>query len=431
MSDVNPTELERLSQVAETRTWEQIAAEDKAKIASAIAPDASLPLAIVYPKTTAELAEVMTFTNHSSWQILPYGNGSKIGWGGLVHPVKLAISTSKLNRLIEHAIGDLTVTVEAGMKFSDLQNQLATANQFLPLDPAYPETASIGGIIATADTGSLRQRYGAVRDLLLGLSFVRADGQIAKAGGRVVKNVAGYDLMKLFTGSYGTLGIISEVTLRVYPIPPASNTVILTGEKEGIALALRTVMASALTPTCLDLLSAELSHQLGFSSQIGLLLRFQSISESTERQAAIALEIGEKLNLAGVKINNLDEKNFWKQFKSQIWNKSDESAIICKIGVKPTQATEAIAAHSSIGSIHAARGIGILRFADPEKPSTIRHDYEEKGGFLTILSAPVAVKQQLDAWGCDRSNSINLMRVIKQKFDPQKLLSPHRFIGGI
>ncbi|PSB02221.1 FAD-binding oxidoreductase [Merismopedia glauca] len=430
-SSLNSTEIEKLSNIAETCIWEQIATEDKARIDQAIAPDTSPPVAIVYPKTTQELAEVMTLASDRSWQVLPCGNGSKISWGGLVHPVKIAIATTKLNHLIEHAIGDLTVTVEAGIKFSDLQKQLATANQFLPLDPAYPETATIGGIIATADTGSLRHRYGGVRDLLIGFSFVRADGKIAKAGGRVVKNVAGYDLMKLFTGSYGTLGIISQVTFRVYPLPPASTTVLLSGEKEGIDQALRAVVASALTPTSLDLISPNLSTQLGFAKQMGLILRFQSIPASVQQQAAITLEISQKLGLKGLNLESQDEANLWHRLPQQIWNNADGTATIAKIGVKPAKAVEAIASHASIGLIHAGKGIGLLRFTDAERLSTMRDNCENQGGFLTLLEAPATVKHKIDAWGSDRSNSINLMRIIKQKFDPQHLLNPHRFIGGI
>ena len=175
--------------------------------------------AIDLPVTAAELAELVRSAHHTKSPLSVAGNQSKSDWGGCITGAKTTISTQKLDRLIDHAIGDLTVTVEAGMKFDRLQQILATAQQFLPLDPAYPDRATIGGIIATADAGSLRHRYGGVRDLLLGINFVRADGKMAKAGGRVVKNVAGYDMMKLFTGSYGTLGILTEVTFRVYPLP--------------------------------------------------------------------------------------------------------------------------------------------------------------------------------------------------------------------
>ena len=166
--------------------------------------DISLPIAM--PQTATELAELVAKANADRAPIVVAGNRTKLEWGGIVTGAKSIVTTQKLDRLIAHAVGDLTVTVEAGMQFARVQEVLAAAGQFLPLDPVYPDRATIGGIIATANTGSLRHRYGGVRDLLLGISFVRADGKIAKAGGRVVKNVAGYDMMKLFTGSYGTSG---------------------------------------------------------------------------------------------------------------------------------------------------------------------------------------------------------------------------------
>ncbi|NES72750.1 MAG: FAD-binding oxidoreductase, partial [Okeania sp. SIO2D1] len=203
----------------------------------------------------------------------------------LVSQVDLVVSTQKLNRIVEHAVEDLTVSVEAGVKLADLQQRLRAAGQFLPLDPAYPETATLGGILATADAGSWRQRYGGVRDLVLGLSVVRADGEIAKAGGKVVKNVAGYDLMKLFVASYGTLGIISEVTLRTYPLLKASQTVAAAGDESAIAKLTESLLCSALTPTAIDLLSTRLVEDLALGNGFGLLVRFQSLGASVEEQS--------------------------------------------------------------------------------------------------------------------------------------------------
>ena len=222
--------------------------------------DISLPIRM--PKIAAELAELVTLAHSDQLPLIVAGNSSKLDWGGIVDGAKTIVSTQKLDRLIAHAVGDLTITVEAGMPFARLQSILATEGQFLPLDPAYPDRSTIGGIIATADTGALRHRYGGVRDLLLGISFVRADGKIAKAGGRVVKNVAGYDMMKLFTGSYGTLGILTEVTLRVYPLPTTTGTVVLTGAVEGLEQAAKILLASTLTPIAADVLSTAFSQQL-------------------------------------------------------------------------------------------------------------------------------------------------------------------------
>ena len=178
---------------------------------------------LVTPNNITALAEVVKTAIANKWQLIPSGNGSKLDWGELTTNVDLIVSTQKCDRIIAHAVDDLTVTVEAGITLAQLQAKLKEHNQFLPIDPAFPQEATIGGILATADTGSWRQRYGGIRDLVLGISFVRGDGAIAKAGGKVVKNVAGYDLMKLLIGSYGTLGIITEATFRTYPIPENSQ----------------------------------------------------------------------------------------------------------------------------------------------------------------------------------------------------------------
>ena len=138
---------------------------------------------------------------------------------------------ANLNQVVEHGEEDLVITVQAGMKIKDLNNFLASKGQFLPIDPFFEEEATVGGVVATANNLSWRQRYGGVRDLILGLSFVRADGEVVKAGGKVVKNVAGYDLMKLFTGSYGSLGIITQVTFRLYPLVAHSSSIFVGGGK--------------------------------------------------------------------------------------------------------------------------------------------------------------------------------------------------------
>lgn len=201
---------------------DHIAAELGSALAQVTA-DHTLPQAVVYPTSETQLAEVMACAHQNQWRVLPCGAGSKLVWGGLGQGVDLAISTARLNQIIDHAVGDMTLTAQAGLTLAELTPKLAAVNQFLPLDPAYPDRATLGGIVATGDTGSLRQRYGGVRDMLIGLSLVRYDGQIAKAGGRVVKNVAGYDLMKLFTGSYGSLGIISQLTFRLFPVQETSD----------------------------------------------------------------------------------------------------------------------------------------------------------------------------------------------------------------
>ena len=426
----NQQELEKIVGVGNFQLWDEIESVRQQQIIQSLASGTPIQ-GLIYPQTQQQLAEVIAYTNQQQLKVLPCGFCSKIDWGGLVKNIDFAVSTQGMNQLIEHAVGDLTVTVEAGMKFSQLQAILAQENQVLGFDPSYPETATIGGIIATGDTGSLRQRYQSIRDLILGISIVRYDGKIAKAGGRVVKNVAGYDLMKLFTGSYGTLGIISQITLRVYPQAEASGTVILTGEAEAISQVNQILLASALTPVAVDLISSDLSKILGFGDNIGLMVRFQSIAEGVKQQSQRLIELGEKIGLKAIYIDS-DEENLWQQLKQQIWQSESNTDIVCKIGIAPTSAVKTLTQCQTLGIIHAGVGLGVLRFesVSPETLLNLRNWCESQGGFLSILKAPVDLKQQLEVWGY-AGNALNLMRQIKQQFDPQNQFSPNRFVGGI
>jgi glycolate oxidase FAD binding subunit len=409
-------------------SWENLTPTQKQNLQRSI-DSKSHPSCVVYPHSQAELAAVITTANSHQWRVLTWGSGSKINWGGLAENIDIIVSTEHINQLIEHAVGDLTVTVEAGMKFAQIQEILAKSGQTLALDPAAPELATIGGIVATADTGSLRQRYGGVRDQLLGITFIRADGEIAKAGGRVVKNVAGYDLMKLFTGAYGTLGIISQVTFRVYPIPESSGTVILTGKSEAISQAVRTLQSSELTPTQVDLLSSKLVTNLDLGTGIGLITRFQSISESVQEQSKRLLLIGEKLGLQGVIYSGNQEIDLWQQLPKQIYDHLTESTITCKIGVLPTAAVE-ILNYMEVGLIHISSGLGLVRLEKEEQILPLRSLCQANSGFLSVLSAPVEFKKRFDVWGYN-GNALAVMRGIKEQFDGNFILSPGRFVGGI
>ena len=400
--------------------------------------DITSPLYLAFPQTVSTLATIVKQAQQNQWRILVCGNGSKLDWGGLTQDIQLVVSSQKCDRIIEHAVGDLTVTVEAGMKLADLQATLRSHRQFLPIDPVYPETATIGGIIATADTGSWRQRYGGIRDLLLGLSLIRADGEIAKAGGRVVKNVAGYDLMKLFTGSFGSLGLISQATWRTYPLPPASQTILLTGTAKAIAQATKTIRNSGLTPTAMDLISASVTQQLELEENIGLILRFQTIAESIEQQITQVRAIAKELNLAVSDYGAGDEANLWQRLPKIISFPSTETAIVCKIGIVPTAAVELlqnlhrVAASQGLAMIHAGSGVGQLQLKaeNLEVVLKLRSLCQQHQGFLTVLTAPKSLKQQLDIWGYT-GNAANTMQIIKNKFDPKQILNPGRFINRI
>ncbi|HWB52800.1 MAG TPA: FAD-binding oxidoreductase, partial [Tepidisphaeraceae bacterium] len=184
---------------------------------------------IVEPATVHELSEVLKVANAHKLAVIARGNGTKLNWGNPPRNVDIVLSTNRMNRILEHAAGDMTATVETGCAIADLNKMLALRGQRLALDPLWPDRATIGGIIATNDSGPLRATYGTLRDHLIGITAVLPDGTIAKSGGKVVKNVAGYDLPRLFLGSFGTLAIIAQATLRLYPIAHQTQTLCFTG----------------------------------------------------------------------------------------------------------------------------------------------------------------------------------------------------------
>ena len=433
MSSLDRAKLESLLD-SQTKIcdWEQLNPDLQSKITRAIATD-NQPRHWIAPSSVEDLSEVVRQALENKWPMLICGNGSKLGWGGLVSQADLVVSTQKLNRIIDHAIADLTVTVEAGVKLTDLQDFLQPHRQFLPIDPSYSQEASIGGIVATADSGSWRQRYGGVRDLVLGCSLVRWDGKIAKAGGRVVKNVAGYDLMKLYTGSYGTLGVLSQVTFRLYPLPETSKTLLLTGNAQALSQACQSLLKSGLAPTAADVLSVDLMGSLNLGNNLGLLVRFQNIAESVTEQVNQLELFGKNLGLLITEFTDESETHLWQQLKNQMMPNFNSSVITCKIGVMPNQVVNFLQQSSGFAQIHLGSGLGRLILetnSDIGNLTKTRSRCESHRGFLTILEAEKIIKEKYEPWGYS-GNSLDLMKRLKTKFDPYNLFNSGLFIGGI
>ncbi|ELS03638.1 FAD/FMN-dependent dehydrogenase [Xenococcus sp. PCC 7305] len=417
------TQLEKVSD----STWQP-------KIAQTVT-DSTDAIYLAVPETVADLATIIEAAAQEKWRIIPCGNGSKLDWGSLTEKINLVVSTQKCDRIIDHAEGDLTVTVEAGVQLADLQAKLQATGQFLPIDPIYPQEATIGGIVATADTGSLRHGYGGIRDLILGISFVRADGKIAKGGGRVVKNVAGYDLMKLFTGSYGSLGIISQVTFRTYPIPATAQTFILTGDAPSIATAIKQIKNSGLTPTAADLVTGSVSSALELGNKLGLLVRFQTIPESIAEQGSQLDAIAQSLDLSVTSYQEETEAQIWQKLSELIRIPQSSDGITCKLGILPSSAVQLfqelaeISPTKSLARIHIGSGLGSCQWLESDRAAItrMRSLCQQQQGFLTVLSAAKSVKQEIDIWGYSGNTAI-MMQKIKQQFDPQNIFNPQRYV---
>jgi glycolate oxidase FAD binding subunit len=365
------------------------------------------PLPIQTPSTVSELAGILK--ECQGRKVLPLGQGSKWGWAHSVEPVDLVLSTRGLRRLIDHAAADLTVTVEAGMTLAELQPILAERGQWWPVDPLYPDRATLGGIIATADTGSLRWRYGGIRDLLLGIAWVRADGEVAKAGGRVVKNVAGYDLMKLFTGSLGSLGILTQVSLRLYPLPAAQSTLLAIGSLPELEVLCQQVLTGPVNPVGVDLwLRAE-------GSQVWLSFH------GSERAIAQQMAQTRRLAPAGLTLQEVNPD-------SLPLPQPGSGAVLAKFGCLPNQSLATLEQFQTLFpgaqvQLHRGCGLGRAWLVQPEVGSLmqLQRYLKSAGGFLLLLEAPPALKRAL---AHDFGPAASLMRKLKQHFDPAGTFSP-------
>jgi glycolate oxidase FAD binding subunit len=386
------------------------------------------PSLIVEPGNEKELASVLRFSNEMGLAVIPRGGGTKMGWGNPPARADVILSTARLNKIIEHVWADLTVTVEAGCTFQKLQEALAQHGQRLALDPLWPEQATIGGVLSTNDSGALRLRFGALRDLIIGITLALPDGTLASSGGKVVKNVAGYDLPKLATGAYGTLCVITRAIFRLHPLPRNSRSFsVLAGSVEETHRLMHAVQDSQLAHTALqarfEASFAPVADVLFEGSEAGL-----AAQESQFRSIAHPASVSEA------------NPTVWNA-RQELWNSSESSAI-AKISILPGDIAKTIRAIENTAGLHRfhwkaavqATGVGWLRVdGAPEVLHAVltklRAEIESTGGSLVILHRP-AQMPPFDAWG-EVGDALSLMRAVKQQLDPAGTLNPGRFVGGI
>jgi glycolate oxidase FAD binding subunit len=416
-----------LTQIAWPELAEIVGKENLRASTAADAIDGVAPQMIAEPGTAEDLARALRWAHEAGIKVAPRGHGSKLGWGNPPTACDLVLSTARLNRVLDHAWADMTVIVEAGCTVADLQKTLAQHGQRLALDPLWPERATIGGILSTNDSGTLRIRYGSLRDLIIGITVALPDGTLAMSGGRVVKNVAGYDLMKLFTGALGTLGVIVQAIFRLHPLPRESRSLTFSGTPESLNQLLLAIQASKLTSTGMQLRAQPGSAQLD--------VRFDGTA------AGIEAQIKQITQIAGSNTPSEAAPKTWTAHQT-IWE-GDEPALVAKFGVLPTQlaAACALVERSAAGQSLAWKivvqsvGAGYARLQGPEPAlrtalPTLFNEFAKLGGTIVTLGCPPAVKRGIDVWG-PASDAQPLMVRIKQRFDPDGTLNPGRFIGGI
>lgn len=400
-------------------------------VRSATPTDAVLgvqPKLVVEPVSCEQLARVLHLANEAGLVVIPCGGRTKLEWGNPPRAADLVISSARLDRVLEHAWADLTVTVEAGCTIDTLQRTLALHGQRLAIDVLWSERATVGGILATNDSGSLRSRFGGLRDLIIGTTIVLPDGTIARSGGKVVKNVAGYDLMKLTTGALGTLGVTVSAVFRLHPLPLAQQTISFeTPDLDHASQFLLDVCNSNLAYTGLQV-------RCGGASAITIDVRFEGIEAGVAAQIEAATRLGSRLRASTCKSPWNARQNLWR----------DPNKIIAKIGFLLTDfplvhdALSDTAAGYNVDWEMVAYGHGLAWVAiecPDDALATIliphlRSRIEQRDGSVVVLCCPLAIRAKVDAWG-NLGDAGPLMRRVKQQFDPNGTLNSGRFVGGI
>ena len=442
------------TEIAHIAGAESVSAEDAA--CRALAVDGQVPRCVVYPRTAAQVAAALKCATDHSLAVIPSRSATKLGIGNTPARYDVALSLKQLNNVWHYEPADLTATVEAGMKLGDLQALLGRNGLWLPLDPPGGERASLGGTLAANASGSLRLLYGTPRDMIVGMTIATTDGKIIKAGGRVVKNVAGYDLTKLLIGSHGSLGVIVEAHLKLFPLPAGRATFVFELSTLDAARDLRNrIVNSPLTPMRMVLLNAEAGTNLAADSAFPAfdapLTLWVEAGGSNQALARYARTLGELGSAAGSEARTLEQgsaEHAWTcitDFHSWLPGHFCDAVILRAL--LPIAATEEFVDHArqeaektkSRLAVFAQTGVGEARLCFPQPPevsavvSTIenlRAAAKKLGGALVIERCPPEIKKRVDVWGAT-GNDFEIMRKVKQAWDPKGILSPGRFVGRL
>ncbi|MGH7379631.1 MAG: FAD-binding oxidoreductase [Candidatus Methylomirabilales bacterium] len=423
--------------------------------AAAFAVDGIAPGVLASPGSEEDVSRLLAAAHELEAALAPWGGGTKMGLGAPPRRLDLVLSLARLNRVVDHEAADLTATFQAGMPLAAVQAHLKPKAQFLALDPPFGARATVGGILAANASGPSRLGYGTARDLVIAVRVVHADGTVTKGGAKVVKNVTGYDMNKLYIGSVGTLGILTEATFRLYPLPVAEETHLSafpTLEAAGTAVA--EILGSSLVPRAVELLSAGAAEMVAAPAglpwaggQVGLAVMIVSVPEAVRAQLN---DLAKFCRGAGSTADHLltgaAHTTCWEAIR-EFPGPSAPRSLVLKGSVPLTRVPELMSRGVGLaGQRHlpcqavAEAGSGIVRFyvdaasAPPERAAdyveTVRGVAAELGGHLVVLEAPLAVKRRVDVWG-PVGKALRLMQGLKTQFDPKGILNPGRFVGGI
>ncbi|HTU02203.1 MAG TPA: FAD-binding oxidoreductase [Candidatus Sulfotelmatobacter sp.] len=401
------------------------------------------PRVAARPTDEGEVSALLGLAAAERWGVVPWGSGLHQCIGARPTRYDLALDLRRMDRILGYEPADLTVSVQAGIRLRDLDAALAAAGQLLGLDPPLAEPATLGGVLAADLSGPLRCQYGTARDLVLGARVAHADGVLTTAGVRVVKNATGYDVTKLYLGSLGTLAVLLEVSLRLFPRPQAEESwwVPTRDLTEAHSLAQR-VLGSHLRPDRAELLDPEAAKGLGIGNGPGLLASFAGVAEAVSAQGGDVVRWAAE---AGTLAQSLGRASaIWQRCRDFPWRPTPGTArATWRAGALPADSAKALLAlRDAMGAAGKAAAIasvahGTLRgeiaaeeAALPRLLGAVRSAIEALGGYLVVLDLPETIRAEVDVWG-PPSDGYGLMRGLKTGFDPAAVLNPGRFAGGL
>ncbi|HSP59927.1 MAG TPA: FAD-binding oxidoreductase [Ornithinimicrobium sp.] len=399
---------------------------------------------VARPGSTQETADLLRTCHAHGLAVVVRGHGTKLAWGLPPERLDVILETTAMDDLVEHSRGDLIATAGAGMPLERLSRRLAEGGHQLVLDDLVGEVAAVGagagtdghgstlgGAVATNLCGPRRMWTGSVRDLVIGVRFVRADGTVAKAGGKVVKNVAGYDLSKLLTGSFGTLAVVTEVTVRLHPLPEAQRWVSLRVPADALATVLGSAVHSQTVPQAL-----EVHARPGADHEVAVLLGGTSGGVQA-RASRLAEQLAPHASGAGSSVEVSERAPDWWARPAAAGQ--DARPVLVRTTARISGVAELVAVALAQGmTVTGSGGVGVLHALlpgdhEPERVraavDALRATSERLGGSTVVLDAPPGVKRVVDSWG--DVPAVDLMRRVKNEFDPTRALAPGRFVKGL
>jgi glycolate dehydrogenase FAD-binding subunit len=428
----------------------------------AYALDGKKPKLVVTPGTIDEVSKVVAYASQEHRAIVPRGNGSKMKMGGIPQKMDIVLSTRRLNRITDRDCENLTLSAESGLTLGEVQQGLAKVGKgyFLPLDPPFTGQATLGGIVATNSSGPKRLLYGSARDMMIGAKAVFPNGDIVVSGGKTVKNVSGYDMCKLLIGSFGTLGILCEMTFKLLPLPEKEATLgVSFAALEDADEFVRELRGGQLIPSSIEILNGLAVQKMGTSISMPpngnylVAVGLEGVAESIDRQVSEMSEMGRKHGtLEAVTLDAEKHQAFWvalRDFSLRLMGE-DSNVISMKSNFLISKCGEVLGSYEKIAQglgahcafvSHAGNGI-VYSHALPGKSFRSKVDSfveliekltaeaVKNGGSLVVESSPLSIKKRVDVWGPSRSD-YPVVRRLKERIDPAGILNIGRFVGGI